>query len=95
MAAEIEPLVMQIDKEAKLPDGIWKKLGDMGLMGLTVPEEYGGGGLDYLANMVAIEEMAKVCPALAVSYGVHTAIASENIYRNSNRKIRSSSKKIT
>ena len=88
MAAEIEPFVMQIDKEAKLPDGIWKKLGDMGLMGLMVPEEYGGGGLDYLANMVAIEEMAKVCPALAVSYGVHTAIASENIYRNSNEEQR-------
>ncbi len=88
MAAEIEPIAMKIDKEAKLPDGIWKKLGDMGLMGITVPEEYGGGGLDYLANIIAIKEMTKVCPELGMSYGVHTAIAAENIYRNANEEQR-------
>lgn len=88
MVAEIEPIAMKIDKEAKMPEWILKKLGDMGLMGITVPEEYGGGGFDYLANIIAIKEMTKVCPSLGMVYGVHTAIAAENIYRSGNEEQR-------
>lgn len=88
VAAEITPNLVKIDKEAKLPDGIFKRLGDLGLMGLTVPEKYGGAGMDYLAALLSIAEMAKVCPALAVSYGVHVAIIAENLYQNMNEEQR-------
>jgi isovaleryl-CoA dehydrogenase len=57
-------------------------------MGITIPEEYGGGGLDYLANIMAIKEMTKVSPSLGMSYGVHTSMAAENIYRNGNEEQR-------
>ncbi|OGC94401.1 MAG: isovaleryl-CoA dehydrogenase [candidate division Zixibacteria bacterium RBG_16_53_22] len=88
MVAEIEPIAMRIDKEAKLPGWILKKLGDMGLMGITIPEEYGGGGLDYLADIIAIKEMTKISPSLGLTYGVHTSMAVENIYRNATEEQR-------
>lgn len=82
MVKEIDPLAEQIDREDKLPDWIWKKLGDLGLMGITVPEKYGGAGLDYLANLIAVEEICKICPALGLSYGVHTNICLDNLFRS-------------
>jgi isovaleryl-CoA dehydrogenase len=82
VVTEIEPIAEQIDREDKLPDWIWKKLGDLGLMGLTVPEKYGGAGFDYLASIIAIEEMSKVCGALALSYGVHINLCLDNLFRN-------------
>jgi isovaleryl-CoA dehydrogenase len=88
METEIEPIAEQIDREDKLPDWIWKKLGDLGLMGMNVPEKYGGAGFDYLASIVAIEEMSKVCGALAMSYGVHINLCLDNIYRNANEEQR-------
>jgi isovaleryl-CoA dehydrogenase len=88
MVSEIEPLATKIDKEEKLPDGIWKKLGDMGLLGITVPEKYGGVGLDYLANLLVVKEMARVCESLGMCYGVDTVTVIDNIYRNANEEQR-------
>jgi len=79
---EIDPIAEQIDREDKMPDWIWGKLGDLGLMGITIPEKYGGAGLDYLGNCIAVEEMSKICGALGLSYGTHTNLCLDNIFRN-------------
>ena len=82
MENEIEPITSQIDREDKFPDGIWKRLGEMGWLGMTIPEEYGGSGFDYLAQTICMEEMARICPALALSCGAHSNLCIDNIYRN-------------
>lgn len=67
VAAEITPRAEQADRTDQFPNDLWRKFGDMGLLGLTVPEEYGGAGMGYLAHMVAMEEIsaaraASACP---------------------------------
>lgn len=82
MEKEIEHLTAQIDREDKFPEGIWRKMGELGMLGVTVPEKYGGVGLDYLAHVIAGEEMARICPALSLSAGAHGNLCCDNIYRN-------------
>jgi isovaleryl-CoA dehydrogenase len=88
MLTEIEPVATKIDMEEMIPEGTWKKLGEMGLMGITIPEEYGGAGLDYLSNVIVVKEMARVCESLAMIYGVDTVTVEDNIYRNGNEEQR-------
>ncbi len=82
MVKEIEPIAEQIDREDRLPDGIWKRLGDLGWMGVTVPEEYGGSGMDYLAQCLCLEQMSRICPALSLSCHAHSNLCCDNLYRN-------------
>ena len=84
MLREIEPIAEQIDREDKLPDGIFKKLGGLGWMGVTVPEEYGGSGMDYLAQCICLEQMSRICPALSLSCHAHSNLCCDNLYRNGN-----------
>ena len=84
MLREIEPIAEQIDREDKLPDGIFKKLGGLGWMGVTVPEEYGGSGMDYLAQCICLEQMSRICPALSLSCHAHSNLCCDNVYRNGN-----------
>ena len=67
MEREIEPIAGQIDREDIFPEWVWRQMGKLGWLGVTIPEEYGGSGFDYLAQAIVTEEMAWGCPALALS----------------------------
>ncbi len=82
MVKEIEPLAQQIDREDKLPDWIWGKLGELGWLGITVPEKYGGSGFDLLAQCICLEQMSRICPALSLSCQAHSNLCCDNLYRN-------------
>ncbi len=84
MLREIDPVAEQIDREDKMPDWVWKKLGDLGWMGVTVPEKYGGSGMDYLAQCICLEQMSRICPALSLSCHAHSNLCCDNLYRNGN-----------
>ncbi|SHK12032.1 isovaleryl-CoA dehydrogenase [Desulfatibacillum alkenivorans DSM 16219] len=88
MRKEVGPLAEQIDREDKFPDSIWQKMGDLGFLGLGIPEEYGGSGYDLTATVLATEQIARVCPALALSYGAHLNLCTHNIYRNATEEQR-------
>jgi isovaleryl-CoA dehydrogenase len=74
----------EIDKSNNFPMEMWKKLGDMGLLGITVPEEYGGQGLGYLAHTLAMEEISRGSGSVALSYGAHSNLCVNQIARNGN-----------
>jgi isovaleryl-CoA dehydrogenase len=84
MIREIAPITDKIDREDCFPPDIWRKLGDLGILGVTVPEEYGGAGLSLLAAVLVMEQIARVCPALAISYGAHAILCADSIKRNGN-----------
>lgn len=82
MDKEIDPIAMQIDADDKMPEWIWKKLGELGWLGITIPEQYGGAGFDYLAQVITMEEMSRICPAVSVSVMAHSNLCADNLYKN-------------
>src|SRR5438034_1694364 len=81
-AAEVAPLAAEIDKSNEFPRGLWPKLGDMGLLGIPVEEEYGGAGMGYLEHCVAMEEISRGSAAVGLSYGAHSNLCVNQIRRN-------------
>ena len=82
--AEVAPLAEAVDKENQFPAEMWRKLGDLGTLGATVPEQFGGSGLGYLAHLVTMEEISRASASIGLSYGAHSNLLVNNLYLNGN-----------
>jgi isovaleryl-CoA dehydrogenase len=83
---EIAPLASEIDRTDEFPMDQWRKMGDLGLLGITVAEEYGGANMGYLAHMVALEEISRASASVGLSYGAHSNLCVNQIHRNGTAK---------
>ncbi len=83
---EITPRAGEIDSSDQFPMDLWQKMGELGLHGITVPEEYGGVDMGYLAHMVTMEEISRASASVALSYGAHSNLCINQIKRNGNEE---------
>ena len=79
---QIKPLAGDVDRDNQFPVQLWKQLGDLGVLGVTVDEEFGGVGLGYLAHTVVIEEIARASASVSLSYGAHSNLCVNQISLN-------------
>ena len=83
---EIAPLAQEIDKSNDFPNKLWKKMGNMGLLGITAEEKYGGSGLGYIEHVVAMEQVSRASASVGLSYGAHSNLCVNQISLNGNDK---------
>jgi len=82
----IKPMAAEIDQKNEFPNELWKEMGELGLLGVTVDEEYGGAGMSYLAHTVAVEEVARTSASVSLSYGAHSNLCVNQIKLNGNEE---------
>ena len=80
--AEIAPLAADIDRSDQFPMHLWRRMGELGVLGITVPETYGGAQMGYLAHMIAMEEISRASASVGLSYGAHSNLCVNQINRN-------------
>jgi isovaleryl-CoA dehydrogenase len=78
----VKPLAAEVDKTNTFPAALWREMGELGLLGITVSEEYGGSGMGYLAHAVAVEEIARASASVSLSYGAHSNLCVNQIKLN-------------
>src|ERR687895_2686927 len=83
-ADQVAPIAAEIDKTDRFPRELWPRMGELGLHGITVEEEFGGSGLGYLAHVVAMEEISRASASVGLSYGAHSNLCVNQIRRNGN-----------
>ncbi|MDK3072368.1 isovaleryl-CoA dehydrogenase [Sedimentitalea sp. JM2-8] len=79
---KIKPIAADVDRDNVFPAHLWAEMGDLGLLGITVPEEYGGAGMSYLAHVIAVEEIARASASVSLSYGAHSNLCVNQIKLN-------------
>ncbi len=82
----VKPMAAEIDKTNEFPNELWREMGELGLLGITVPEAYGGAGMSYLAHTVAVEEIARASASVSLSYGAHSNLCVNQIKLNGNEE---------
>ena len=84
VASELAPRAAHVDSDKQFTMDLWRKMGDLGVLGITVPEAYGGAAMGYLAHMVAMEEISRASASVGLSYGAHSNLCVNQIKRNGN-----------
>ena len=79
---EIAPMAAEIDRSNEFPNALWPKLGKLGVLGITVPQQYGGADMGYLAHIIAMEEISRASASVGLSYGAHSNLCVNQIHRN-------------
>ncbi|MDE0694807.1 MAG: acyl-CoA dehydrogenase family protein [Boseongicola sp.] len=82
----VRPMAVEIDRSNAFPSELWREMGELGILGVTVEEEYGGAGLGYLAHTIAVEEIARASASVSLSYGAHSNLCVNQIRLNGNEQ---------
>ncbi len=85
---KIAPIAQSVDQDNEFPADMWRQLGNLGLLGVTIPEKFGGTGLGYLAHLIAVEEISRASASIGLSYGAHSNLCLNNLYLNGSEEQR-------